>query len=237
MRSRLLLFVGLALLFGGPAHGQRWPAGVVKIRAVAQNGAVQLGSGVVMQADHVATACHVTRGASLIEIEYDDGMRQHATRQVGNPSRDLCVLHVPDLRTDPLSLRASATLKVGEKVVAVGFEHGGAVVAKQGVVASLYSYDGGYVIRTTAAFDFGSSGGGLLDESGNLVGILSFKGRSGASSRFALPTEWLSPEATVARAFMVIEASSRAPAFWEQSREDRPAFLGVALREVASSDE
>src|SRR2546429_5888717 len=52
--------------------------------------------------------------------------------------------------------------------------------------SGLYAYDGAHVIRTTAPFDFGSSGGALFDAAGRLVGLLAFKARD-ENLRYAVP--------------------------------------------------
>jgi S1-C subfamily serine protease len=126
-------------------------------------------------------------------------------------------------------------LRASEPVIAAGFQGGGSeLVVRRGIVAALYPYDEAPVIRTNAAFESGSSGGALLDESGNLVGVLAFKARTGDSLRFALPTEWLSATSAVAKAFSPVQPDSATSAFWEHPRDARPAFLGVAMREAAS---
>jgi S1-C subfamily serine protease len=130
-------------------------------------------------------------------------------------------------------MRRSEDLRPGEIVIAIGFQGGEHRVENRGTVAALYPYDDGYVIRTTASFDFGSSGGGLFDQAGNLVGILAFKARTGENLRFALPTEWLSPASKVAGTFIDVVPTSMGAAFWERPQNDRPAFLGVAKREAA----
>jgi serine protease Do len=222
----------LLLLAGVPlAYAHDFSASVVKVRAVSSNGSVQVGSGVVTEPGKVATACHVTRGATRIEIEAG-AKRVVAEAQVGSQLHDLCVLTAPTFDAPAASLRRSEDLRAGEVVVAIGFQGGAQPVERRGSIAALYPYDGGHVIRTTASFDFGASGGGLFDQAGNLVGLLAFKARTGDSLRFALPTEWLSPESEVAHAFVRVTPTAMNSAFWERSPSVRPAFLGVAKREA-----
>lgn len=216
----------------GLAEAHDFSASVVRVRAVDADGTVKVGSGVVTGPGQVATACHVTRGATTIEIEHGAG-RLVASTQVGSQYHDLCLLTAQVFDAAAAPMRESEDLRPGELVIAVGFEGGGQAVEHQGSVAALYPYDNGNVIRTTASFDFGSSGGGLFDQAGNLVGILAFKARTGASLRFALPTEWLSPTSKVSDAFVRVVPTSMGGAFWEREPNDRPAFLGVAKREAA----
>jgi serine protease Do len=208
---------------------------VVKVRTVAADGEVKWGSAVVVAPERVATTCHVTRRATTIEISHD-GERWQGRAQAGSAVHDLCVLTVEGLHLPSVRMRAAQDLAPGERVTAAGFEHGGSLlVITAGVVKSLYLYDEGMVIRTSAAFDFGSSGGGLFDEAGNLVGLLAFKARTGTDLRFALPSEWLVPDSVVAAKFEPIGAASTASAFWERPATNRPAFLGVALREAGET--
>lgn len=230
--STLFVFCFLAAV--GLAHADEGMASLVRLRVIGKDGATQLGTGVLIAPELIATACHVTRNAGSIEV-FHGSNRWVAHNQEGNPLHDLCVIHA-SVRDVPIArIRGSRTLRQGERVLAAGFEGGRTDIAvSAGTVAGLYSYHDGFVIRTSAAFDFGSSGGGLFDEAGNLVGLLAFKARTGNNLRFALPSEWLSPSSMVAAAFCHIEPVSSAKAFWERPQADRPAFLGVAMHDAAS---
>lgn len=226
----------VSALFAGSltaAQATTYAESVVQIRAISRNGNVTLGSGVMTERGQVATACHCTRGAATIEIVHG-AKRWMAEQTIGSEHHDICVLSARELDVPRAVLRASTDLRPGEAVTAVGFEGGETiVVARPGRVAALYAYDNGNVIRTTAAFDFGSSGGGLFDEAGHLVGVLAFRARTGDDLRFALPTEWLSTEGSAAK-LAPLGTNAIAPAFWEQSRDERPSFLGAALKEATS---
>jgi S1-C subfamily serine protease len=237
---RLLSFpycaLAIACLLGaaGLACAEDFAASVVMVRAIGADGSVKLGSGVVIGAERVATACHVTRHATTIEIAHGNE-RWVAQTQMGSLNHDLCILTVPPAELPGARTRRSEDLRPGEPVIAAGFQDDSRdLVVSRGTVAGLYQYDGGRVIRTTAAFDFGSSGGGLFDAAGNLVGILAFKGRTGENLRFALPSEWMSTDRAVSPTFVRIEPTSAPSAFWERPGADRPAFLGVAMREAAA---
>jgi len=209
----------------------RFTQSVVKVRAVGADGVVTFGSAVAVGTGTLATACHVTRDAKSIEI-FHGAERWAAETQVGSLTHDLCFLTVRGLQLPILPTRLSTDLRVGERVIAAGFPGGGGLVLDEGVVEALYPYDEGRVIRTSATFDFGASGGGLFDEAGNLVGFLSFKGRAGGSLHFAVPVDWALPGNFVASTFVSIKRTSHTQAFWERPKSNRPLFLGVALIEA-----
>lgn len=233
---RLILILAMtALPVAGMAEltpEARFTQSVVKVRAIGADGVATFGSAVVIGDDTLATACHVTRNAARIEISQGTE-RWTAEMQVGSLTHDLCLLTVRGLQLPVLQTRRSTDLRVGERVVAAGFPGGGDMKLNEGVVEGLYPYDQGRVIRTSAAFDFGASGGGLFDEAGNLVGFLAFKGRVGGSLHFALPADWAEPGNLVASTLVPIERISDAKAFWELPKANRPSFLGAALIEAA----
>jgi len=62
----------------------------------------------------------------------------------------------------------------------------------EGVISALRETDGVRMIQTSAPTSPGSSGGGLFDTQGNLIGITTFQLKEGQSLNFALPGEWVS---------------------------------------------
>jgi len=110
---RVLTLTPLAALAVGAAHADVPVASVVKLRAVAADGEVMFGSAVVIGRGKLATACHVTRRATRIEI-FAGGELRIAHEQKGSPLHDLCVLAVEDLDLPPVRMRASEELAPGE---------------------------------------------------------------------------------------------------------------------------
>ncbi|MGH9440374.1 MAG: trypsin-like peptidase domain-containing protein, partial [Terriglobia bacterium] len=85
---------------------------------------------------------------------------------------------------------AWTTLAVGEKVYAIGAPEGLELTISEGLISGLRDFDKERVIQTSAAISPGSSGGGLFDAEGRLVGITTFYLKGGQSLNFALPAEW-----------------------------------------------
>ncbi len=79
---------------------------------------------------------------------------------------------------------------MGEPVYAVGAPQGLELSLSEGIVSQLR---GGPppLIQTTVAISQGSSGGGLFNAEGELVGITTFYLKEGQSLNFALPVEWI----------------------------------------------
>jgi len=87
--------------------------------------------------------------------------------------------------------RASSSLAVGERVYAIGAPEGLELTLSEGVISGLRDFDGAHVIQTSAPVSPGSSGGGLFDAHGHLIGITTFSMKEGQNLNFALPTEWV----------------------------------------------
>ena len=101
--------------------------------------------------------------------------------------RDRCVLQVSQTLPDYVTAaRRERDLLVGEDVAAIGNPKGLDTSLSRGLVAQKRNQNGRALIQTDAAISSGSSGGGLFDMSGNLVGITTFKVSSGESLNFAI---------------------------------------------------
>jgi serine protease Do len=164
---------------------------VVEIQAITPDLLLSTGSAVSIAPGRLVTNCHVIRGAEHIWV-LANGQRWKASTEVRDTHRDLCILDVPDYRSEIASVSDPTTTKVGIAVVAAGYSNKRFKVT-QGEIKHLYTCpcDGGRVIQTSATFDHGASGGGLFDTKGRLVGILTFKSTKGGDFHFAVPVSWL----------------------------------------------
>jgi serine protease Do len=144
---------------------------------------------------HVLTNAHVIDGKNEIDVVLGGGRRLSA-RLVGTaPQLDLALLHVtvPAGEIHPLPLGDSASLQVGQKVLAIGNPLGLHNTLSVGVVSALYrSVDGtplelsDALIQTDAAINPGSSGGPLLNSAGEVVGVNTL-GSNAQGLGFAVP--------------------------------------------------
>lgn len=163
---------------------------VVVVKAYNRKGEpVGLGSGVMLPSGDIITNYHVVNAG----VRYMVGRGTKATPATlksGDPDKDLCLLTTPGLAAKPVRLGKAAKLKVGEPVYAVGAPQGLELSLSEGIVSQLR---GGPppLIQTTVAISPGSSGGGLFNAEGELVGITTFYLKEGQSLNFALPVEWV----------------------------------------------
>ncbi len=163
---------------------------VVKIQDEKGND-IALGSGVVLPGGDVASNCHVIEKAVGITV-YQGKKGYHAVPHYIDYDRDVCSLSVPDMKAPTISIGSTKTLKVGSRVYAIGTPQGLTLTLSEGIISSLRPVDGGQYLQITAPISPGSSGGGLFDEEGRLVGLTTFYLADGQQLNFAVPVEWIS---------------------------------------------
>jgi putative serine protease PepD len=178
------------------------------------------GSGeIIKEGGYILTNNHVIAVAAEggeITVLYSDGKSTPATLVGRDPLTDLAVIKADDgAEGQPLlPLGSSASLLVGQPVVALGAPLGLSSTVTSGIVSALDRYiavpgDNGQTahlvgaIQTDAAINPGNSGGALVNCSGSLVGVNSAiatvpnsAGQTGGGSvglGFAIPIDLAKP--------------------------------------------
>ncbi|HVS87974.1 MAG TPA: tetratricopeptide repeat-containing serine protease family protein [Candidatus Acidoferrum sp.] len=148
------------------------------------------GSAVAVAPSEVVTNRHVIEDGVSFRLKRGDHTWP-ATITHLDPDHDLCQLEVQGLTVAPVQVRPSATLAIGERVYAIGSPEGLELTLSEGLISGLREYENARLIQTSAAISPGSSGGGLFDAHGRLVGITSFYLKEGQNLNFVLPGEWV----------------------------------------------
>ncbi len=151
-----------------------------------------MGSAVAISRDTLVTNCHVVRGAHRVELRKGRTIHE-ATILNGDPRSDRCLLRVQDAELRPVrGVRRAASLTVGERAFTIGNPSGLESTLGEGLVSGLRQAMGVRMIQTTAPMSPGSSGGGLFDAWGNLIGVPTFLIRAPMDSdtfRFAIAAD------------------------------------------------
>ncbi len=159
-----------------------------------------LGSGFIISSDgYIITNHHVVEDSEQITITLND-RREFEAQIIGSDvSSDLALLKIEAGNLKPVRLGNSASLKVGEWVLAIGSPMG----LRFSVAAGIVSYmgrnipngtSGNYVsfIQTDVAINPGNSGGPLFNLDGEVIGINSqiFTSTGGSMGlSFAIPVD------------------------------------------------
>src|SRR5450830_463498 len=147
---------------------------------------IGLGSGVVVEKNKIITNCHVAEAQSkiLLQVEYQGN--SYSADVIGQLEEyDLCLLHVNALNAPVASIKRASDLKIGQKVYAIGAPSGFELTLTDGLISSLRQFNDSEIIQTSAAISPGSSGGGLFDDNGLLIGITTFKIKGTEGINFA----------------------------------------------------
>ena len=142
-----------------------------------------VGTGVVIvDKGIILTNLHVVQGADVIHITFADGLTTTATITGAQPENDLAVLQANKIPDDMIAatMRSTADLRPGDKVMAVGYPFGIGPSATSGIVSGLKrtfrSPEGRQEMRNLIQFDAaanpGNSGGPLVTMDGEVVGIV-----------------------------------------------------------------
>ncbi len=147
------------------------------------------GSAIAVSADHLLTNCHVVKERPLIAIAQGKEVKE-ASLVSADPSSDRCILKVAEASLSPVQgIRQFSNLKVGERVYSVGTPSGLERTLGEGIISGLRPSEEGRFVQTTAPISPGSSGGGLFDSSGNLIGVTTFLLKEAQSINFAIAAE------------------------------------------------
>ncbi|WPE17145.1 trypsin-like peptidase domain-containing protein [Candidatus Thioglobus autotrophicus] len=149
------------------------------------------GSGVAISKDILLTNHHVIDGSNTSFVVINNKL---ILLQVISCKEeiDICVMRVEgDVNLTPVkSHKQLDQVFIGDKVYAIGSPHGYKNSLSDGIVSGKRPMKGvGVHIQFTADISPGSSGGGLFDENGNLIGITTFLKKDANSLYFAVPSK------------------------------------------------
>jgi putative serine protease PepD len=177
---------------------QRDASGVVSIKAITTDGE-DTGTGIVLNDEGlILTNDHVIAEGTSITVSpgKSSNVSRSATVVGVDANSDLALIKVDPsgLGLQPLKLVSSSSAQVGDAVYAIGNPYGLDETLTKGIVSAvgreIAAPDGATImgaIQTDAALNPGNSGGPLLNEEGNVIGVNSQIASDAASTAGAQP--------------------------------------------------
>lgn len=164
------------------------------------------GTGVIISTDgYILTNKHVIADASNVRIVTSEGEYYTDVKIVGqDPLNDIAFLKIGNAQNLPAAeLGTSSTVKVGQKVIAIGNSLGqyqntvtNGIISGKGRPVSAYTDESETeyetltdLLQTDAAINPGNSGGPLLNMSGQVIGINTAMAYEAQNIGFAIPID------------------------------------------------
>ena len=158
--------------------------GVVSIiaRTGQQIGEASTGSGFIIDEEgHIATNNHVVAGADTFTVIFFNGIEAQGQVVGTDPDSDLAIIKVEDIipEAHPLKLGDSESVRVGDRVVAIGnpfalentMTYGIVSAVGRAIPSGVSEYRIPQAIQTDAAINPGNSGGPLINLAGEVIGV------------------------------------------------------------------
>lgn len=168
------------------------------------------GTGIIVSDNgYILTNKHVIEGARSVEVYLSDGTSYKDVTVVGtDPLNDIAFLKIKDAKgLKPATLGDSATVRVGQEVVAIGNSLGqyqntvtSGVISGKGRPVTAGDGSGTNtenltdLLQTDAAINPGNSGGPLLNRSGQVIGINTAVASNAQGIGFAIPVNAMKGE-------------------------------------------
>ncbi|WP_316568788.1 trypsin-like peptidase domain-containing protein [Neobacillus sp. YIM B06451] len=156
-------------------------------KVVLLNGVAGQGSGVLISKSLILTNEHVVSHNPNMTALFLNGQEIDIEGVVvKDADKDLAIVKLATpVSVKPATMGTVNSSKKGDTVVAIGSPIGLQNTVSQGLISSFRNEDGVSLIQTSASISFGSSGGGLFNTKGELIGITT-AGIFGTSLNFAI---------------------------------------------------
>lgn len=153
------------------------------------NDIVSQGSGVVFDNKGlVATNFHVIGDGTQLAIKHYDKIIEDVEVVGFDAQKDILILKIPENFIPSIKIADVSKLQPGQRIYAVGSPLGLENTISEGIISGLRYVDdlGREYIQITASVSSGSSGGAVVNSSGDLVGISTATLRGGQNLNFAI---------------------------------------------------
>lgn len=200
--ARKVLFLSFLLLYSHNSNGQSLTAeqiykkvsgAVVVVHAYNDNDELAAqGSGVVLNdKGYVVTNYHVLSGNSKLKILHGKEIIPYVDIIGIDVEKDILILKIEAKKFPAIKTGDSKSLNIGQRVYAIGSPMGLENSISEGIISGLRSVDElkRNFIQITASISPGSSGGAVVNDKGELIGISTLTAKVGQNLNFAIPID------------------------------------------------
>lgn len=166
---------------------------VVVIHAYNSNNELaKQGSGVVINdKGFVVTNYHVLEGCERLEVVHNKEIVPYVDIIGIDVEKDILILKIDKKKFPSIKIGDVQKISIGQRVYAIGSPLGFENSISEGIISGLRSYEasGRSFIQITASISPGSSGGAVVNEKGELIGISTLTAKEGQNLNFAIPID------------------------------------------------
>jgi S1-C subfamily serine protease len=187
---------------------------------------LSLGSGFIIDDGKVITNLHVIEDAKYGYVTISGESKKHKIEGYlsVDKTNDLALLSVPTLIGTSIEINGNNP-EIGENIYAIGNPKGLSGTISEGIISGIRTYDNEELIQITAPISPGSSGGPVINNNGQLIGVSVGTLDAGQNLNFAIPTKYVSklisqPSSQITK--LNIESASK---------KDKPNNLGKGIKE------
>lgn len=148
------------------------------------------GSAVAIGPTTLLTNCHTLAGHSIhgiIQTETDRVMPVKIVK--ADYAGDRCILEAPSRLPSHVQIKPYNLTDIGEEAYSIGAPAGLELTMANGIISAKRNIKGVRYLQTTAPISPGSSGGGLFDCNGMLIGITTMFREDGQNLNFAIAAD------------------------------------------------
>jgi len=197
----LSVFIGILLVIPVSTYGQT----AVDIAKMSINSIVSIvtldnisqplghGSGFIIDNETIVTNVHVIEGSSSAYVLLNGQTKKYQVNGYVAIDRanDLVILKVSGISGGKLPLGSENLPDIGERIYAVGNPKGLTGTFTEGIISGIREISTSQVLQITAPISPGSSGGAVLNSTGQVIGIAFASFKDGQSLNFAIPVKYL----------------------------------------------
>jgi S1-C subfamily serine protease len=172
-------------------------AALLMIRALGENGdTLGLGTGFLVSPDgKFVTNYHVIQEAARLSVKLLDGAEYRDVSLVAaDPASDLALMQIPGVSgLRAMRMGSDAQMEVGDRVFVMGNPLGMGGTFTDGMVSGKRPLEGVAMLQISAPISPGSSGGPVMNERGEVIGVATMMVMGGQNLNMAVPVRYLAP--------------------------------------------
>jgi S1-C subfamily serine protease len=160
----------------------------VSIYALGDGEDLSSGAGFIVGPDMVATCYHVVENArGIVVTPIGDSEDRHKALLVRyDKERDVALLFVRSLKGRPLKVTDKSDFYIGETIYTLGNPKGLEGTFSNGIISNFLRVEDTFYLQFTAPVSPGNSGGPVLGNTGEVVGMVNMQLKEGQNLNFAI---------------------------------------------------